>query len=476
MRDRGGGARTHRHAVAQARARAAARRSLLPHDGGVRSSRRHRGVAARAIEGDPPDWAEFLVEFDAAVDWPVAAFWRRARRRVPGRAGAAVDPARSTTGGRARATRSSGAMSRSLPPDPTVSCADRDGDATCSRRGSHPDWTDEVEAKRGLRAPQRRRCARPSTRPAGRVAPGRRLGPLCAALRVPVPDEPFPHVNTTDDFRAMIGGRRRPPDRRRCRDEPGSVRRGGAARPGSARRPDRAGCRAGATGSRHCVTPDDTPSTFTPMSLASITAMPTPSATASDARHALRVVGAHLGVAVVGRDGATRRAVDRPNRRPGHPVEHALDTERLRDRGGHGGREDPRARPPHGSRAPSSPGCRARCPDAVRPTNRDSSRGERPHVHVVDRVRATLADRHGLLADRDDVADRRARPRRVRPSGRLQRVARDEQARAHRDAGVGDTVDIGAGEQVPLRVRREPLERRGARQQFAERPIRHPRV
>jgi hypothetical protein len=27
--------------------------------------------------------------------------------------------------------------------------------------------------------------------------------PICAALGVPVPDEPFPHVNTTDEFRAM---------------------------------------------------------------------------------------------------------------------------------------------------------------------------------------------------------------------------------------------------------------------------------
>jgi hypothetical protein len=29
--------------------------------------------------------------------------------------------------------------------------------------------------------------------------------PLCTALGVPVPDTAFPHVNTTDDFRAMAG-------------------------------------------------------------------------------------------------------------------------------------------------------------------------------------------------------------------------------------------------------------------------------
>jgi hypothetical protein len=29
--------------------------------------------------------------------------------------------------------------------------------------------------------------------------------PLCAFLRVPVPDEPFPHANTTDEFRVWTG-------------------------------------------------------------------------------------------------------------------------------------------------------------------------------------------------------------------------------------------------------------------------------
>ena len=29
--------------------------------------------------------------------------------------------------------------------------------------------------------------------------------PICSALGVPVPDAPFPHVNTTEEFRAMAG-------------------------------------------------------------------------------------------------------------------------------------------------------------------------------------------------------------------------------------------------------------------------------
>ena len=35
--------------------------------------------------------------------------------------------------------------------------------------------------------------------------PGDGWEPICDALGLPVPDEPYPHVNTTDDFRAMTG-------------------------------------------------------------------------------------------------------------------------------------------------------------------------------------------------------------------------------------------------------------------------------
>jgi hypothetical protein len=35
--------------------------------------------------------------------------------------------------------------------------------------------------------------------------PGDGWDPICRALSRPVPSEPFPHVNTTADFRAMIG-------------------------------------------------------------------------------------------------------------------------------------------------------------------------------------------------------------------------------------------------------------------------------
>ncbi|TMK82221.1 MAG: sulfotransferase family protein, partial [Actinobacteria bacterium] len=35
--------------------------------------------------------------------------------------------------------------------------------------------------------------------------PGDGWAPLCEALGVAVPDDPFPHVNSTAEFRAMAG-------------------------------------------------------------------------------------------------------------------------------------------------------------------------------------------------------------------------------------------------------------------------------
>ena len=94
-------------------------------------------------------------------------------------------------------------------------------------------------------------------------------------------------------------------------------------------------------------------------------------------------------------------------------------------------------------------------PDAVRPTNRDSVRASGRALHLVDRVRAALADGDGLLADGDDVAGgelRRRASASVSPSSK--RVAAHEQPRADRCTCVVATVDRRPREQVPLVVRR----------------------
>src|SRR6185503_3628270 len=43
----------------------------------------HIDVWQRAIDGEMPDWPAFLSDYRAAVDWPVAAFWRETTEAFP---------------------------------------------------------------------------------------------------------------------------------------------------------------------------------------------------------------------------------------------------------------------------------------------------------------------------------------------------------------------------------------------------------
>jgi hypothetical protein len=65
-----------------------------------------------------------------------------------------------------------------------------------------PDWRDEAAAKAAYEA---HNAAVRAEVPASRLVewqPGDGWAPLCAVLGVDVPDEPFPHTNTTEEFRA----------------------------------------------------------------------------------------------------------------------------------------------------------------------------------------------------------------------------------------------------------------------------------
>jgi hypothetical protein len=71
--------------------------------------------------------------------------------------------------------------------------------------GVTPDWQDEDAAKAAY---ERHNDEVRAAVPADRLLewrPGDGWEPICSALDVPVPAEPFPHVNTTADFRAMAG-------------------------------------------------------------------------------------------------------------------------------------------------------------------------------------------------------------------------------------------------------------------------------
>jgi hypothetical protein len=67
------------------------------------------------------------------------------------------------------------------------------------------DWADEAMAKQAYE--EHNAAVRAAVDPARLVdwQPGDGWEPICRALALPVPDDPFPHVNTTAEFRSMIG-------------------------------------------------------------------------------------------------------------------------------------------------------------------------------------------------------------------------------------------------------------------------------
>ena len=157
----------------------------------------------RAIDGDPPDWDSLLAEFRATVDWPACAFWREISAANPD---AVVLLSSRDTDDWYRSMRNTilEVLTRELPPD-AISAAQLTMASDVVRKRFTPDWNDEAAIKRAYEA--HNADVRASV-PADRLIdyrPGDGWEPICDKLGLPVPAEAFPHVNTTDEFRAMVG-------------------------------------------------------------------------------------------------------------------------------------------------------------------------------------------------------------------------------------------------------------------------------
>jgi len=158
-----------------------------------------------AINGSPPDWQEFLADYVSTVDWPACTFWHELADANPdaivllSTRGSADEWWKSANDTIFQVSR------REIPAEH----ADIMGAQLTMVKDMFarfcPDWEDPTAAKRAYE--QHNATVRATIAP-GRLVdwqPGDGWAPICAALGVPVPTEPFPHVNTTADFRAMIG-------------------------------------------------------------------------------------------------------------------------------------------------------------------------------------------------------------------------------------------------------------------------------
>jgi hypothetical protein len=154
-----------------------------------------------AAKGEPVDWEAMFAEFDATVDWPSSAFWKPISEVYP---------------------------------DAVILLSSRDSEAwwkSADRtilEGFRPEkafepspWSamlkdllantftpDLLDKDKAIAAYEAHNADVRATAPRDRLVewhPGDGWEPLCSALGVPVPDEPYPHTNSTSEFRTRAG-------------------------------------------------------------------------------------------------------------------------------------------------------------------------------------------------------------------------------------------------------------------------------
>lgn len=155
-----------------------------------------------AAEGDLPDWSSFLGEYVAAVDYPSSAFWRELAEANPDAVVLLSVRSSPEVWWRSAEATIFAQAQRGAPPGSLPEQQLRMALALLESRFTQ-DWRSPEAA---MAAYEKHNQVVRDTIGADRLVewqPGDGWAPLCRALGVPVPDEPFPHTNTTADFRAM---------------------------------------------------------------------------------------------------------------------------------------------------------------------------------------------------------------------------------------------------------------------------------
>ena len=152
----------------------------------------------RAATGEPTDWNAVFDGYVAVVDWPAAAFWREIADAFPD--AVILHSTRADT----ETWQQSAANTIFQSPYHRNSAFEEMWLAVAARTfdGSY------LEPEVTMSGYERHNADVLATAPPGRLVryqPGDGWTPLCAALGLAVPDVPFPHSNTTRNFRTDTG-------------------------------------------------------------------------------------------------------------------------------------------------------------------------------------------------------------------------------------------------------------------------------
>ncbi len=159
----------------------------------------HLTLWLRALRGDLSVFEEIFDGYVAAVDWPTSAFWRELADMLPEAKVLLTHRGDAETWWRSADRTVWEAMRQHVTEGPF-------GEMNVGLSGRfHSDLDDGP----GARAAYDRHVAevRATIDPDRLVtmSPGDGWEPLCQALDLPIPDEPFPHLNTAKDFRTHNG-------------------------------------------------------------------------------------------------------------------------------------------------------------------------------------------------------------------------------------------------------------------------------
>ena len=155
-----------------------------------------------AVRGEPVDWDELLGGYAATVDWPASAFWAELLEANPGALVLLSTREHAAQWWESASRTIIPTVSEPLPVDNPETAARRAMIRDMMRLRFTPQWHERDGA---IAAYERHNALVRAAVPAERLIdwrPGDGWTPICSGLGVPAPDEPFPHLNTTAQFRS----------------------------------------------------------------------------------------------------------------------------------------------------------------------------------------------------------------------------------------------------------------------------------
>ena len=158
-----------------------------------------------ALRGEPVDWSSLLGDYTASVDWPACAFWRELSDENPDALILLSARDSPETWWASMEQTIVPTLKKPVPADQPALARHRTMVVELLERRFTPEWDSPAAAMAAYR--RHNQDVRASAAP-GRLLewhPGEGWEPICDALGLAVPDEPFPRENTAADFRARQG-------------------------------------------------------------------------------------------------------------------------------------------------------------------------------------------------------------------------------------------------------------------------------